>query len=228
MPEAVVTKAKVSGCQSIAYTYTEPTVFYEYTLDTAQIAKTQNIKNVMHSNGYINPKPLERLCKYLDAANIDLKAFTQDFYGSVSSGILRNVLQSLKIIKEQGVWLELTNLVIPTLNDDHTQIKQMCEWVCKNLGTEVPIHFSRFHPTYKLTSLPPTSTTALVNARNIAIAAGLKYLYIGNLPGHKAESTFCPDCNKILIKRAGYIVQENLIKKNKCPECGTQITGIWS
>lgn len=226
-PDEVVRQAMFYNCRTIAYTYTEPTVFYEYMYDTAQIAKKFNIKNTMHTCGYINEKPLRRLSKYMDAAAVDLKAFTEDFYSRICGGRLKPVLNSLVVLKDEGVWLEITNLVIPTLNDDMKKIKEMCQWIIKNLGPDVPLHFSRFFPHYKLKELPPTSLETLRDARNAAMGTGLKYVYIGNIRS-EAENTCCPKCKKLLIERIGYFVKQNNISKGKCRFCGTNIAGIWS
>lgn len=226
-PDEVVRQAMFYNCRTIAYTYTEPTVFYEYMYDTAQIAKKFNIKNTMHTCGYINEKPLRKLSKYMDAAAVDLKAFTEDFYSRICGGRLKPVLNSLVVLKGEGVWLEITNLVIPTLNDDMKKIKEMCQWIVKNLGPDVPLHFSRFFPHYKLKELPPTPFETLRDARNAAMGTGLKYVYIGNIRS-EAENTCCPKCKKLLIERIGYFVKQNNISKGKCRSCGANIAGIWS
>ena len=227
-PRDIALKAVQTKSLSIAYTYTEPMVFYEFVLDTAIIAKSNGIKNVMHTNGYINPVPLRRICTHIDAINVDLKAFTEEYYAQVCAGSLKHVLENLIIIKkETGVWLELTNLIVPSLNDNPDEIKKMCEWIYKNLGPDVPIHFSRFFPIYKLSTLPPTPVSTLESARDIAIESGLKFAYIGNLPGNPAESTYCPKCKKELIKRAGYTILKNVLNKNKCPYCNESIAGVF-
>jgi pyruvate formate lyase activating enzyme len=226
-PEKVVSNAVSYKCRSVTYTYTEPTVFYEYMYDTAVIAKKQGIRNTMHSCGYINEKPLRILSKYMDAADIDLKGFTEDFYSRICSGSLRPVLNSLAILKEEGVWLEITNLVIPTLNDDPKNIKEMSRWIVKNLGPDVPLHLSRFFPHYKLTNLPPTPIETLEGARKTALDTGLKYVYIGNIR-HEGENTFCTKCKKMLIERIGYFVKQNHIANGKCKFCSTSIAGVWS
>ncbi|MFH1459574.1 MAG: AmmeMemoRadiSam system radical SAM enzyme [Candidatus Omnitrophota bacterium] len=228
-PEDIVAGARQTKCLSIAYTYTEPTVFYEYCLDISKIAQGYGIKNVMHSNGYINPDPLRKLVKHLDAVNVDLKSFSDDYYQKVCQGDLTTVTNSLKIIKQElGVWLELTNLVVPTLNDYPDQIKMMCDWIVQELGQEVPLHFSRFYPTYKLSSLAPTPLSTLEKAYQIAKQAGLYFVYIGNVPGHKTENTYCPECSNILIERSGYVVIKNSIGKGVCSKCSRNIPGIWA
>ncbi len=227
-PEKVVALAKKAGSRSIAYTYVEPTIFYEYMLDTARLAKKAGILNVCHSNGFINPGPLKELCQVLNAANIDLKGFTEEYYGSMSQGRLSPVLRTLKILKGEGVHVEITHLVIPTKNDDPDTVKRMCVWIRSELGAETPVHFSRFYPLYKLRSLPPTPVATLEKNRQIALDAGLEYAYIGNVPGHEGENTFCPKCKKLLIRRRGYAVGEVNIIKGTCKFCGRPISGIWS
>ena len=226
-PDEVVRKAMFYECRSISYTYTEPTVFYEYMYDTAVIAKKYDIKNTMHSCGYINEKPLRKLSKYMNAANIDLKGFTEDFYNRICNGSLKPVLNSLVVLKQEGVWLEITNLVLPTLNDDMKTIREMCKWIKKNLGVDTPIHFSRFYPQYKLDNLPPTPLETITEARKTAMDVGLKYVYIGNIR-HEGENTYCPKCKKMLIEREGYFVKQNNIVNGKCKFCSTSIAGVWS
>jgi len=226
-PDEVVRKAMFYECRSISYTYTEPTVFYEYMYDTAVIAKKYGIKNTMHSCGYINEKPLRKLSKYMNAANIDLKGFTEDFYNRICNGSLKPVLNSLVVLKQEGVWLEITNLVLPTLNDDMKTIREMCKWIKKNLGVDTPIHFSRFYPQYKLDNLPPTPLETITEARKTAMDVGLKYVYIGNIR-HEGENTYCPKCKKMLIEREGYFVKQNNIANGKCKFCSASIAGVWS
>lgn len=226
-PVQTVDALTKTGSRIIAYTYTEPTVFYEYMLDTARLIKEQGFFNTMHSCGYINPAPLKELLKYMDAINIDLKGFNERFYRKMSSGRLGPVLETLKTIKQEGVWLEITNLIIPSANDDPEDIRKMCEWIKENLGEDTPLHFGRFFPNYKLINLPPTPTETLERARQIALDVGLKYVYIGNLPGNPAENTYCPECGELLVKRVGYIVEENNIIDSKCKFCGYKIAGRW-
>ncbi|MBM4340633.1 MAG: AmmeMemoRadiSam system radical SAM enzyme [Deltaproteobacteria bacterium] len=227
-PEAIVKKAKEVSARSIAYTYVEPTVFYEYMSDIAQLTKKAGLLNVTHSNGFINPEPLRTLCKVLDAANIDLKGFSESFYRELCSGELNPVLETLKILKAEKVHLEITNLVIPTKNDEMSMVREMCLWIKKELGADTPIHFSRFYPLYKLRTLPPTPVSTLDKARAEALSAGLEYVYIGNIPGHEAEHTFCPKCKKMVIQRTGYMVGEISLKAGKCNFCGKPIAGIWT
>jgi pyruvate formate lyase activating enzyme len=226
-PADVVRQAMYNRCHSITYTYTEPTVFYEYMYDTAEIARRYGIRNTMHSCGYINEKPLRRLAKLLDAADIDLKAFTEDFYGRICGGKLKPVLDALVVLRQEKVWLEITNLVVPGLNDDARQIGDMCRWIVKELGPDVPVHFSRFTPQYKLKDLPPTPLATLTDAHRIARDAGVRYAYIGNIRT-EAESTFCHKCRRLLIERIGYFVKQNRIVQGNCRSCGTAIPGVWS
>jgi pyruvate formate lyase activating enzyme len=227
-PETIVKKAKEIGAHSIAYTYVEPTIFYEYMADIAQLAKKAGLLNVTHSNGFINPGPLRSLCKILDAANIDLKGFTETFYRELCGGELNPVLETLKILKEEKVHLEITNLMIPTKNDEMSMVREMCLWIKKELGADTPVHFSRFYPLYKLRTLPPTPVSTLEKVRTLALSAGLEYVYIGNIPGHEAENTFCPKCKKMVIQRTGYMVGEVNLKAGKCKFCGKPIPGIWA
>ncbi len=226
-PEDVVREAKNNKCKSIAYTYSEPIIFYEYMLDTARIAKEQGIKNVMITAGYINEKPLRQLCKYIDATNIDLKSFSNSIYQKLNGGTLNPVLRALKIFKEENVWVEITNLVIPNWTDDFDMIRDMSKWLYNNGFEDTPLHFSRFHPQYKLQNLPPTPIATLERARKIALEEGLKFVYIGNVPGHEAENTYCPNCGKLLVERKGFVVTQNHIKNGKCEFCNTTIPGFW-
>lgn len=225
MPKEVVEQAKLFKCKSIAYTYSEPLTFYEYTFDTAKIAKAQGIKNVLVSAGHINEKPLRALCPYIDAANIDLKSFSEDLYLKLNAGKLEPVKRTLKILAEEGVWLEITNLIVPTWTDDMDMIKEMCNWLVESGLKKYPLHFSRFHPMYKLTQLPPTPAAVLKKARSIALAAGMKYVYIGNLPDPQASNTYCSKCKKTLIQRKGYVIIQNNISNGKCKFCNTSVDG---
>ncbi len=225
-PEAIVNAAKTNKCKTIAYTYTEPTIFYEYMLDIAKLARGAGVKNLMHSAGFINEEPLRAICKYLDAANIDLKG-SNEFYQQVCLGNRDDVLRTLKILKEEGVWLEITYLVVPTLNDSTSYAAETCKWIKENLSADVPLHISRFWPMYKLTNLSPTSIETLEKIKQVATDAGLRYVYIGNVPGHKSESTYCPKCKKPIIERMGYTILSNSIENGKCKYCGEKIEGIW-
>jgi pyruvate formate lyase activating enzyme len=225
-PQQVVDQAIRENCSSIAYTYTEPTIFYEYMLDTAKLAKKKGIKNVIVSNGFINEEPLKELCKHIDGANIDLKCFNNKFYRDITTARLEPVLNTLKILKQKKVWLEITNLIIPTLNEDLSEIKKMCKWIQNNLGNNVPLHFTAFYPTYKLTDISPTPADILTKARNIAKEIGLHYVYIGNTYVEGGENTYCPECNEVVIERVGFSVSENRLKNRKCT-CGEKIPGVW-
>ena len=226
-PEDIVKEAKKTGSKTIAFTYTEPTIFYEYMLDIAKLARKEGIACVMHSSGFINEEPLRELAKYLTAANIDLKGFSERFYSSFCEGSLADILNSLKVLKEEGVWLEITNLIIPTANDSDEDIRSLCLWVKENLGEDTPVHFSRFFPMYRLTDLSPTPLKTLIRAQEIAKEAGLLYVYIGNVPQNLGEDTKCPKCGRILVKRVGYTVLENNIIDGKCKFCNSQISGVW-
>jgi pyruvate formate lyase activating enzyme len=228
MPEKVVDECEKSKCRSIAYTYSEPNTFYEYAFDTATIARKRGIKNIFKSNGYIYPEPLKKLCTVLDAANIDLKAITESAYLKLSGGKLQPVLDSLKVYRDSGVWLEITNLVIPNYTDKPAEIRQMCKWLAGNGFTNTPIHFSRFYPMYKLEQLPPTPVDLLDTAAKIAAEEGLKYVYTGNVPGKEQANTLCPACGKEAVTRQGYTIVSNTIKDGNCASCGRKVDGVWS
>ena len=225
-PEQLVEEALALGAQSIAYTYTEPIVFYEYMLETAKLARQKGLKNVVISAGYINPEPLKELCQHVDAIKIDLKAFNNSFYKKIVGGELEPVLNTLKTIKEQGIWLEIVYLVIPGENDDPEEVREMSQWIKQNLGEHVPLHFSRFHPMYKLINLPPTPEQTVKQLRNIALEQGLKYVYTGNLGDWQTESTYCPGSDEMAIKRKGYFVTQINFNQGVCAN-GEQIPGIW-
>lgn len=226
-PEEAVRQALYHGCRSIAYTYNDPVVFFEYACDTAKAGHKAGIKSVAITAAYINPKPLAELCSVMDAIKIDFKAITEEFYNSVCFGRMQPVLDNIKAIKQRGVWLELVNLIVPTLNDKRDEISRLVDWVLDNLGAEVPLHFSRFWPQYQLRNLPPTPIETLDSAWQIAKKKGVQYAYIGNIPEHDGNNTYCPKCGKMLIRRLGYDVLENNITKGKCEFCGKGIPGIW-
>lgn len=223
--EKIIDLALEKKCKSIAYSYTEPTIYIEYALAIAKKAKNAGLKNVAVSNGYINKEPLLEFCKYLDAVNIDLKSFNDLTYRKICSAKLEPVLNTLKILKENKIHIEITNLLIPTINDSDQEIKKMCSWILENLGSDIPLHFSKFYPMYNLKNLPPTPIEALEKARKLALNNGLKYVYIGNIPGHPASNTFCPKCKALLILRDSSI--ENKIKGGECPNCNQKIYGVY-
>ena len=227
-PEKLVAVCKSRRAHTIAYTYSEPVIFYEYMHDTAALARRHGIGSVMISNGYIQEKPLRQLCRHLTGVKIDLKAFTETFYTQWCAGHLKPVLATLEILKDIGIWFELVVLIIPTLNDSPDEIKQMSKWVLKHLGPNVPMHFTRFHPTYRVTNLPRTPIPTLERCREIALDAGVHYVYAGNVPMHPGENTYCHSCGHELIQRVGFRVTSNTIKSGKCPKCGTKIPGVWS
>jgi pyruvate formate lyase activating enzyme len=226
-PEAIVEQAIASGARSICFTFSEPVVFYEYMYDIARLGKSKGLKTSMVSAGYINPEPLENLLEVLDAVKIDLKAFDEEFYEDITKGTLEPVLNTLETIRRKDTWLEIVNLVVPTLNDDPKGIKRMCEWIRDTLGAGVPLHFSRFFPMYRLTDLPATPITTLERAHLIALEAGLEYVYIGNVPGHMHNSTYCPSCGKRLIHRVQYSISERHLKEGRCAFCGEAVEGVW-
>lgn len=227
MPEAVVSQCVGAGCESIAYTYSEPTTFYEYAYDTARLARARGIRNVWKSNGYINEEPLRKLCRYIDAANIDLKCFDDEHYARLSNGSLAPVLRTLRVFKEEGVWLEITHLVIPGWTDDPVMIRKMCEWLVAGGLGGCPLHFSRFIPLYKLTQLPTTPVSILETARDIASKAGMRYVYVGNVPGHGAENSYCPKCGRMLLERRGFSILQNNLSNGRCRFCAEKIEGVW-
>jgi pyruvate formate lyase activating enzyme len=226
-PYEAVRIAERENVPVIAYTYSEPSIFYEYMLDTAKIAKGNGIKNVWVTNGFLSPEPLLELCKYIDAANVDIKWFTEELYREISGGSLDPVLSTCKTLIKNKVHLEITNLVIPTLNDDKEMIRELVIWIKENIGTDTPLHFSRFFPMYKLQHLPPTPVRTLETAREIALNEGLHYVYIGNYPSGEWEYTNCPECKKLLIRRKGSMVLENNIVKGRCKFCKHEIYGVW-
>jgi pyruvate formate lyase activating enzyme len=225
-PEDIVADALKGNCKSIAYTYTEPTVFFEFAFETAKLAHAQGVKNVFVTNGHMTPEALQMINPYLDAANVDLKAFTPQFYHTYCSAKLEHVKHTLTLMKSSGVFVEVTTLLIPGLNDDPSELQRLAAFLADDLGSETPWHISRFHPTYKLMDRPPTPVETLLTARQIGIEAGLKYVYIGNVPGEDGESTSCYQCGRILIDRWGFHVRKNLIVDEHCPDCGARIHGV--
>ena len=226
-PEDIADMAKKRACPAIAYTYTEPLVSYEYTFDCCKVASEAGIKNVLVTAAFINPEPLRYICRYVDAANVDLKSFSDDFYRDICDARLQPVLKALTVMKECNVMLEVTNLMIPTLNDSEGETRQLCDWIVENLGEKTPLHFSRFFPKNQLKHLPPTPIETILRARELAIETGLKHIYVGNISDGAGESTWCPSCCKLLIERQGYHVVRNKISSGSCSYCGTPINGIW-
>ena len=227
MPDKLIEETIAAKCQSIAYTYSEPISFYEYTLDSAKLARQAGVKNVLVTAGFINDEPLRNWCKYIDAARVDLKSFSNEIYLKLSAGALQPVLNTLKTFAEQGVWLEIINLVVPSWTDNLDMIKRMCNWLVENGLSNAPLHFDRFHPDYKLTQLSATPIGVLTQAREIALAAGIKYVYIGNVPGLDAQNTFCPKCHEVVIERKGFTIIQNNMVKGACKKCGEKIPGVW-
>ena len=224
-PEQIVAAAERAGCRSIAYTYTEPTIFFEYAYDTARLAHDAGLANIYITNGYMTEEMLEIFHPYLDAANVDLKAFRDRAYRKYVGARLQPVLDSLKVMKRLGIWLEVTTLVIPGINDDPAELKDAAEFVANELGVDTPWHISRFFPAYKMTDVPPTPLETLRGAREIGLEAGLRYVYVGNVPGE--TDTVCHECGQTLIRRSGYWIPENYIQPDgRCPHCGTPVAGV--
>jgi len=224
--DAVVMDALKTGCASISYTYTEPTVFFEFACDTARKAHEKGLKNIFVSNGYMSPEAIERIVPCLDGANIDLKAYTEEFYKAYCGAHLEPVKESLRLLTAAGVLVEITTLIIPGLNDHPDELSRLSEFIVGDLGPDTPWHISRFHPTYRLTDRPPTPLATLKAARDIGRRSGLHYVYMGNVPGQGGEDTFCPGCGSALIRRMGFQVLENRIPAPVCPDCGLVLKGF--
>jgi pyruvate formate lyase activating enzyme len=227
-PDQVITSAQKQKALSIAYTYSEAITYYEFMIDTAKLAKENGISNLWISNGYINEEPLLYLCRYLDGANVNLKAFNNRIYKKLNGGTLDPVLNTFQILNENNIHFEITTLVVPGYVDDPAMIKKMCKWIVSTLGVDHPLHFSRFFPRYKLDRLPPTPISVLSDFRKLAMDQGLRYVYVGNVPGHEGNNTYCHSCGKTLIQRKGYFIPVNNIIENKCKFCQTLIPGIWT
>lgn len=225
LPSKVVSLAKEHNCKSISYTYTEPTIYFEYAYETAKIAKEEGIYNNFVTNGYITPDALKTIQPYLDGANIDLKSFSDDFYRKVCGARLQPVLDSITLYHQLGIWIEITTLIIPTLNDSDDELRDLARFI-KNLDESIPWHITAYYPTYRLTDKPRTPIRTLRKAREIGLNEGLRYVYEGNLPGEGSEHTFCYNCKNLLIKRLGFHVTENKIKDSKCPNCQALIDGV--
>jgi pyruvate formate lyase activating enzyme len=224
-PEQVVSSARGSRCASVSYTYTEPTIFFEYAYESAKLAHAAGLKNIFVSNGYMTSEALDAIHPYLDAANIDLKAFSDEFYKEQCGAKLEPVLASLKKLKDMGVWLEVTTLVIPSLNDSEAELSEIAHFI-KDLGPETPWHVSRFHPSFRLRNLSSTPVSTLRRAREIGLEAGLHYVYTGNVPGDQGENTLCHNCNRVLIDRYGFATGHYAILKGRCPDCDTPVAGV--
>ena len=224
-PEEMAEAARRSSCQSIAYTYTEPTVFFELAYDTAQKAHDKGIKNIFVSNGYMSPEALKEISPYLGGINIDLKAFTEKFYKDICGARLAPVLDTIRLAKNLGIWVEVTTLVIPTLNDSEDELRQIAEFLT-DADVSIPWHISQFYPTYQLTNLPRTPVETLHRAREIGLESGLRYVYEGNVPGRGNENTYCHWCGELLIERWGYSIQKNTIIEGQCPSCGSPVAGV--
>ncbi len=222
-----MTRAASMDARAVAYAYVEPAVFFEYMLDTARGAREAGITNVMHTNGFLSPEPLGHLCSVLDAAQVDLKGFDESFYRRLCQGRLKPVLETLERFRLEGVHVEITNLLIPGENDAPRMIRDMCRWIAGTLGPDTPLHFARFYPLYRLTRLAPTPVAALEAARETALAAGLRYVYIGGVPDHPAWSTSCPECGARIIHRRGYIVEDMGLEEGHCAHCGLPVPGLW-
>jgi len=224
-PEQIVAAARRAGCRSIAYTYTEPTIFFEYSYDIARLAHEAGIANVYVTNGYMTEDMLATFDPYLDAANVDLKAFRDETYRKYTGARLQPVLDSLKVMKRLGVWVEVTTLVVPTINDSEEELRDAARFVAQELGVETPWHISRFHPAYQMTNVPPTPVSTLRQAQEIGQEEGLRYVYVGNVPGE--ANTLCHECGRLLIRRSGYWILENNVQPDgSCPHCGTEAAGV--
>ena len=227
-PEKVIELAERSGVGSVSYAFGEPVIFFEYMAEVAALAREADLLNLLHTAAYIRPEPLEALLGTIDAVNVDLKGFEEAFYRDVTGGELGPVLDALVMLKDAGVHIEITNLLIPSLNDDMEQVRNMCEWIAGKLGPGVPLHFTRFYPLYKLSELPRTPVSTLEQARSIALETGLHFVYIARVTGHEGEDTFCPGCGEKIIDRMGFVIAEIRMEKGRCAHCGTGIPGLWT
>lgn len=227
-PEKVVQRAAAAGCRSIAYTYTEPTIYYEYAFDCARLAKQQGLRNLFVTNGYTETAPLEKVAPFLDAANVDLKAFRDDIHRKLTGARLEGVLETLRTYRKLGIWLEVTTLVIPGMNDDESQLRDIAEFIAGELGPGVPWHVTAFYPTWRLQDAPPTPPATLVRARRIGLEAGLQFVYTGNIADDEGSRTDCPQCGRGLVERRRMRTVRNLLTDGTCPGCGTAVPGLWS
>jgi pyruvate formate lyase activating enzyme len=226
-PADIVQSAVDSDCSSIAYTYTEPTIFYEFALDTARLAGEKGLQNIFVSNGYIGKEPLAQIAPLLTAANIDLKGFSEKFYREIVGAKLSEVLDCISDYQRLGIWLEITTLIIPGLNDSDAELESIAAFIVQHLGKETPWHVSQFYPTYLLTDRPPTAVATVLRAAEIGRAAGLAYVYVGNIPTRNGEDTGCPGCGATVIARSGYRVTTDRLLSGCCPDCGTKLAGVW-
>jgi pyruvate formate lyase activating enzyme len=224
-PSKIVSLAQEHQCQSISYTYTEPTIYFEYAYEIAQLAKEKGIANVFVTNGYTTPEPLKTIHPYLDAANIDLKSFSDEFYRTLCGARLQPVLDTITLYHQLGIWIEVTTLLIPSYNDSEEELRTIARFI-KDLDASIPWHISAFHPTYRLTDQNRTPVATLKKAREIGLNEGLRYVYEGNAPGEGSENTFCYNCNTLLIQRMGFSIIENRIKNSTCPNCQTPVDGV--
>ncbi len=226
-PDRIAGLAAAQGCKLLAFTYNEPTVMFEFMADCARAAGERGIESLIISNGFIQDAPQKQLFPLVKAIKIDLKAYTESFYSRICDGSLRPVLDTLKRLSRSGVWYEIVNLLIPTLNDNRDEVKRMAAWIVRELGPDVPLHFTRFTPLYRLRNLPPTPSETLLAAREIALSEGCHFVYTGNQPGLKGEDTFCSSCRKPAIRRYGFSILQNNLTRGKCNFCGTAIPGVW-
>lgn len=226
-PRDLAAIAKQSRCRAIAYTYSEPVIFYEYVMDSAEAGHALGLKSAVVTGGYIEQEPLKKLCERVDAIKVDLKGFTQKFYTEVVNGELKPVLDALVSMRRRGIWTEIVYLVVPTLNDSDAELRSAARWVRTELGPDVPLHFTRFHPEYLLKNLPVTPLKTLERAKSIGDAEGLNYVYIGNVPGHPAENTYCPKCRRPVVERTGFMISGIHLRSGKCEYCRQTIAGVW-
>ncbi len=226
-PGDVIAAAQKAQAQSIAYTYSEPITFFEYMIDTARLARQAGLYNLWISNGYINEKPLVALCQVLDAASVNLKAFSDDVYRKLNGGRLKPVLNTFKTLHTEKIHFEMINLVVPGYVDDKDMVKRMCAWILENIGADHPLHFLRFFPRYKLDRLPPTPVSTLTRFRQLAMSEGIHYVYVGNVAGHEGNNTYCHNCKNLLIERRGYFIPTDNLVGNRCKFCNTRIPGVW-
>lgn len=227
-PSAVVSAAGAAKAPVIAFTYNEPTVQFEFLAEVVPLARKAGIRSVIVSSGIMNEEPLREMCGFLSAVKIDLKGFSPEFYRDVCEADLSAVLRSVRQVAKSGVHLEIVNLVVPTLNDSEKMLNGLAEWVVGEIGPDVPLHFTRFHPDYQLRNLPPTPVRTLERAREIAMSKGIRYAYVGNVPGHPGNNTFCPGCGKVVIARSNFFVTEMQMDNGRCRSCRRQIAGVWS